>query len=259
MSKTNTPSQHWQAQAYADNARFAADYGVSLLDWLQAGKGERILDLGCGDGVLTQKIAATGAQVLGLDGSADLAAAAQRLGIHAVQGDGQQLAFEHEFDAVFSNAALHWMTDAQAVVQGVAKALKPGGRFVAEMGGSGNIAAIQTALQQALGARDLQARPCWYFPDADTYAALLMQNGFTVQKIMLFARPTPLPGGVAGWLATFAEPMLPAGLVPALQAQVLNEAAIAAEQYLPRDKQGAVLADYVRLRFAAVKATPGAV
>ncbi len=119
MSQANTPSQHWQAQSYADNARFVADYGVSLLDWLQADKGERILDLGCGDGVLTQKNRRLWRPKRSAWTAAPISAGCGAAFGHSCRaGRWQQLAFEHEFDAAFSNAALHWMTDAQAVVQG---------------------------------------------------------------------------------------------------------------------------------------------
>lgn len=113
------PSQHWNAQTYADNARFVADYGTSLIDWLAPQPQHRILDLGCGDGVLTRQIVASGATVMGVDGSADFVAAARAKGIDAVQADAHTLMFNAEFDAVFSNAALHWMTDADAVANNV--------------------------------------------------------------------------------------------------------------------------------------------
>lgn len=245
------PSQHWQADDYARHARFVSDYGNALLDVLQAQPHERVLDLGCGDGVLTAKIAASGCRVLGVDGSADLVAAARRLGVDAVQADGQRLAFDAEFDAVFSNAALHWMTDAPAVVSGLARALKPGGRLVAEFGGAGNIAVIQAALEQALAEQGLSAQPCWYFPTAAAYCTLLAQHGLSVLYCETYARPTPLPTGVAGWLAAFAAPMLPA-MSDSVRERVLTRAAEQAEAHLPREN-GLVLADYVRLRCVAVK------
>lgn len=246
----NSPSQHWQSDIYAENARFVADYGTPLVELLNPKADEYILDLGCGDGVLTRKIADYGSCVLGLDGSRALLETARANGVDAVWGDGQKLAFNQEFDAVFSNAALHWMTDAAAVVKGVARALKQGGRFVAEMGGAGNIAAIQTALEQALVEHGLRPRACWYFPDAEAYRVLLQQHGFAVRQIGLYGRPTPLPTGVAGWLEAFGDPMLPEGMDTAVRGQVFAQAARLAEQKLPKEN-GQTVADYVRLRFAA--------
>lgn len=248
-----SPSQHWQAQSYAEHARFVADYGTPLLELLSPQPHERILDLGCGDGVLTQQIAQTGCKVVGLDGSADFVAAARGLGIDAVLGDGQQLDFDQEFDAVFSNAALHWMVDAEAVVRGMARALKKGGRLVAEFGGEGNIATIQTALTESLAAHGLQPRPCWYFPSENAYRTLLEKHGFNVQHIGLYPRPTPLPTGMAGWLATFAAPILPANINNETRRQVLERTVAMVEQVLPKEN-GQTVADYMRLRVLAVKA-----
>lgn len=248
----NSPSQHWQSDIYAENARFVADYGTPLIELLNPKADEYILDLGCGDGVLTRKIAEYGSRVLGLDGSRALLETARANGIDAVWGDGQKLAFNQEFDAVFSNAALHWMTDAPVVVQGVARALRSGGRFVGEMGGCGNIAVIRTALSEALSAHGLQPRSCWYFPDAGEYRELLWQHGFTVHHIALYPRPTPLPTGVAGWLKAFGEPMLPEQIDDAVLAAVFARAAESAERQLP-SHDGQPVADYVRLRFVAQK------
>ncbi|WP_373754456.1 trans-aconitate 2-methyltransferase [Neisseria weixii] len=244
------PSQHWQPDVYQNNASFVAGYGAPLIDLLKPQAGESILDLGCGDGVLTRKIADSGCCVLGLDGSTALLEAAREKGIETVCGDGQKLDFDRQFDAVFSNAALHWMTDAAAVVKGVARALKKGGRFVAEMGGAGNIAAIQTALEQALAEYGLRPRACWYFPTAEAYRALLQQQGFAVRQIGLYERPTPLPTGVAGWLEAFGEPMLPEGVDKEMRGQIFAQAARLAEQKLPKEN-GQTVADYVRLRFEA--------
>ena len=171
--------------------------------------GERILDLGCGDGALTWKLIDAGATVVGVDASPAFVEAAREAGIDARLMDGQRLTFREEFNAVFSNAALHWMPDAAAAVRGVAMALRPGGRFVGEFGGHGNVAAICTAL---LSARRLNGLPAgtvpWYFPTVGEYERLLVEHGFTIEFIDLFARPTPLPTGMRGWLATFADPML---------------------------------------------------
>ena len=158
--------QHWDPERYARNARFVADLGVVLLDLLRPRPGERILDLGCGDGVLTEKIAAAGARVTAVDSSPEQIAAARARGLDSHVADGQALTFRSEFDAVFSNAAMHWMRDAEAVIDGVWQALVPGGRFVGEFGGAGNVARIQAALIAALDRRGLDGRSAdpWYFP-----------------------------------------------------------------------------------------------
>src|SRR5208337_4503768 len=143
---TRDPRQSWSAAGYDENARFVSDLGGEILAWLDPKPGERILDLGCGDGALTEKIAAAGSSVTGVDTSPEFLAAARRRGLDAREMDGQALSFASEFDAVFSNAALHWMTAPEAVLAGIARALKLGGRFVAEFGGHGNVAAIVTAM-----------------------------------------------------------------------------------------------------------------
>ena len=144
-SETAVLKQVWGAEKYEKNARFVSEMTADVLGWLAARPGERILDLGCGDGALTEKLVHSGADLTGADNSEALLAAARKRGVNVVFKDGQALDFEAEFDAVFSNAALHWMPRAEEVVRGVARALKPGGRFVAEFGGHGNVAAIITA------------------------------------------------------------------------------------------------------------------
>jgi trans-aconitate methyltransferase len=142
----------WNPQDYAANAGFVPALGTAALELLAPRAHEAILDLGCGDGVLTKRIAEAGADVLGVDSSEGMLAAARALGLTVERADGQALAFEGRFDAVFSNAALHWMPNQRAVADGVFRALKPGGRYVGECGGFGNIAAIRTALRAVLGA-----------------------------------------------------------------------------------------------------------
>src|SRR5271155_343629 len=143
-------SQNWDAGQYARQGRFVADLAGGVFDLLAPRAGERILDLGCGDGALTAKIVATGAQVVGVDSSPSMVEAALTRGLDARVVNGESLPFAAEFDAVFSNAALHWVRDQEAMLAGVHRALKPGGRFVAEMGGHGNIAAIRVALAAVL-------------------------------------------------------------------------------------------------------------
>jgi trans-aconitate methyltransferase len=244
-------AQSWSAEAYARNARFVADLGQPVIELLAPRPGERILDLGCGDGALTTKLVAAGATVVGADASAELVAAARALGLDARIADGQALVFGPEFDAVFSNAALHWMKQPDAVIDGVRRALRPGGRFVGEFGGHGNVAAIVTALVAALNARGLDgaARIPWFFPTPAEYSAKLEAQGFRVDSIGLVPRPTPLPTGMRGWLDTFANPLLD-GIAGAARTEILDEVEALLAPSL-RDQSGNWTADYVRLRFAA--------
>ena len=145
-------SQSWEAERYAAAAAFVPALGAPVVELLAPRPGERILDLGCGDGVLSETIAAAGVTVVGVDAGLDMIAAARARGLDARVMDGQNLAFTSEFDAVFSNAAIHWMRDQDAVLAGVRRALKPGGRFVAEMGGQNNTAAIIVAIAAVLAA-----------------------------------------------------------------------------------------------------------
>ena len=245
--------QSWDPERYARNARFVADLGMPVVELLAPQPGEHILDLGCGDGVLTEKLLALGCTVVGVDGSAAQVEAARARGLDARVMDAQHLRFEDEFDAVFSNAALHWMRRADDVIVGVWRALKPGGRFVAECGGHGCVATIAAALLAALerrGADGAAANP-WYFPTVEDYRARLQARGFHVSSIALIPRPTPLPGDITGWLETFAESftaVLPVGERPAFIAEVR-------EALRPKlcDAEGNWTADYVRLRFAARK------
>jgi len=247
------PKQTWDPERYARNARFVADLGAPVVELLASRAGERILDLGCGDGALTAKLAAMRCDVIGVDGSAAQVEAARKLGLDARVMDGENLSFVSEFDAVFSNAALHWMRNPEAVIAGVWRALRPAGRFVGEFGGHGCVAKIRKALVDALNLRgtDGEAAVPWYFPTVEEYSARLKKAGFSTDYIALIPRPTPLPGDVTGWLETFGESFtacLPPSERPAYIAEVR-------EALLPElsDAGGKWTADYVRLRFAAAK------
>ncbi|HLY36459.1 MAG TPA: methyltransferase domain-containing protein [Candidatus Binatia bacterium] len=245
-------SQRWDPERYARTARFVSDLGAPVLDILAPQPGERILDLGCGDGVLTAELVARGSVVVGVDASAAQVEAARRRGLDARVMAGERLAFDGEFDAVFSNAALHWMHDADAVITGVRRALRAGGRFVGELGGHGCVARIVAALRAALAAQGVDAEPIrqWYFPTEDEYRARLEAGGFRVDSIALFPRPTPLPGDIGDWLETFAGTFLAA----ARDRGALHEAVRATLAPALRDADGRWTADYIRLRFAATRA-----
>jgi SAM-dependent methyltransferase len=241
--------QTWSAADYGANARFVSDLGGPVLDLLAPRHGERILDLGCGDGALTEKIAAAGASVVGADPAPDFVAAAVARGLDARLLDAQALPFDAEFDAVFTNAVLHWIPDLDAALRGIRRALRPGGRFVGEFGGHGNVAAVSTALRAAARRYGVDARLPWHYPTADDFTRRLVAIGFLPSSVQLIPRPTPLASGMAAWLRTFAGPVF-----EQLPAEV-RDAALDETVDLLRcslcDEQGRWTADYVRLRFAA--------
>lgn len=246
-------TQSWNPERYARNAPYVAELGMPVVELLDPQPGERILDLGCGDGTLTEKLVAMGCEVVGVDASAEQIEGARARGLDVYVMDAQNLTFENEFDAVFSNAVLHWVKEADKVIAGVWQALKPGGRFVGEFGGQGNVETIKTALYQALERRgiDGDAANPWFFPAPDDYGPRLEAQGFKVSYIALIPRPTPLPGGIIPWLEVFAESY--SNAVPeADRADFINEVR---ETLRPKlsDSQGQWTADYVRLRFAAEK------
>ena len=254
MATTDTShTQTWDPADYARHARFVSDLGEAVVELLAPQAGERILDLGCGDGVLTKRLQDLGCTVVGVDSSAAQIAAARALGLDARVMSGDALAFAGEFDAIFSNAALHWMKDARAVTTGVWRALKPGGRFVAECGGHGCVARIEAALHGALARRGLDPRAVnpWLFATVAEYRGHLEAAGFVVEYAALIPRPTPLPGDILGWLETFAR-CFTAALPEAQRGDYLREVK---ESLRPQlcDAAGNWTADYVRLRFAARK------
>jgi len=249
-------AQAWDPARYAREAGFVSELGRPLLGLLAPREGERILDLGCGEGTLATEIAAAGCRVVAVDAAPEMVVAARARGVDARVADGEALAFDAEFDAVFSNAALHWMRAPDRAIDGVWRALVAGGRFVGELGGQGNVASIAGELERALARRDVDGRALnpWYFPSAAEYRQRLERRGFEIVHIERFERPTRLPGDIGAWLETFAGPFLaavPATERPALLAEV--RAALA-----PRlaDEHGCWHADYVRVRFVATK--PGA-
>ena len=235
----------WDAGDYAEHAAFVPALGAAILDRLAPRAGEDILDLGCGDGVLTQRIVAAGARVTGLDADEAMCAAARARGLDVVRGNGEALAYRQVFDAVFSNAALHWMLDGEAVARGVFAALRPGGRFVGECGGHGNVAAIRVAIRAVMERHGRVWREAQRYATAEDWTRTLERAGFADVEATLVGRPTPLPTGIAGWLRTFRSGFL----------HDAPESAIAEIETLLapmlRDAHGNWTADYVRLRFSA--------
>jgi SAM-dependent methyltransferase len=245
--------QDWDAASYERNAAFVAELGEPLVALLAPRAGQRVLDLGCGDGRLTLALQRAGCEVVAVDASASQVEAARRRGLDARVMDGQALDFEGEFDAVFSNAALHWMKRPDLVVPGVWKALRPGGRFVGELGAAGNVGAIVRALDDALRRRGrsfADLNPC-YYPTGPEYRARLEAAGFAVVTLEVFERPTPLPGDITAWLETFAGAFQSALPDPARAALFAELRAALAPALLEPD--GKWWVDYVRLRFHAVK------
>jgi len=245
-------SQNWDAAQYARQGRFVADLAGGVLDLLAPRPGERVLDLGCGDGVLSAKITATGAEVVGVDNSPSMVVAARALGLDARVANAESLPFAAEFDAVFSNAALHWIRDQEAMLAGVHRALKPGGRFVTEMGGHGNIAAIRVALaavfrQWGLDAYSLENN---FFPTPENYRVRLEAAGFSVEEIGLIPRPTPLSeSGMRGWLETFRRGLL--DQLPEQHREHAIDETVALLRPVLYSEENGWIADYVRLRFRA--------
>jgi trans-aconitate methyltransferase len=247
MSQTTS----WNPESYAKNARFVADLGEPLLQLLNPKPGELVLDLGCGDGALTEKIAGYGCKVIGVDSSFPQLQAAKQRDLTTVAMDGQGLGLKQCFDAVFTNAALHWMKQPSKVVVGIVNSLKPAGRFVGEFGGKGNVEKIRCALHAALRrhAIDPASIDPWYYPNPEEYSQLLSEAGFVVTYMELIPRPTRLPGDILGWLEIFAQPFTQA--VPESERTTfLKEVRGQLAGHL-RDGAGNWVADYVRLRFKA--------
>jgi trans-aconitate methyltransferase len=247
--------QTWDPETYGRAGAFVHQLAGGVVEWLNPQAGERILDLGCGDGQLTQRIGAAGAQVYGADLSPEMVAAARARAVEAEVANAEALPHaDASFDAVFSNAALHWVRDHEAMLRQVHRVLKAGGRFVAEMGGHGNIAAIRVALIAALARHGLADREDGvnYYPTPESYTRRLESAGFRVERMALIPRPTPLgEGGISTWLRTFRKGVIET-LPEPLRDTVIDETAALLSTAL-RDEDGNWTADYVRLRFVAVK------
>jgi 2-isopropylmalate synthase len=245
--------QQWDAEEYVNHASFVTALAGDVIELLNPQSGERILDVGCGDGELTAALQDKGCSLVGIDASVSMVESTKRRGLEAYVVDGQELDFHNEFDAVFSNAALHWLLQPEKVIKGVYEGLKAKGRFVAEFGGDGNIAALLKAMQDVFNEHEEfgQFKSPWFFPNTEEYKVLLEKEGFEVNIIELISRPTPLTSGISKWLEIFAEGIT-AHLTMEQRKIFIGLVEDKLRPILYSEKEGWV-ADYVRLRFDATK------
>ncbi|MEK4425108.1 methyltransferase domain-containing protein [Solibacillus sp. FSL K6-1523] len=247
----------WNAHLYDQKHDFVSKFGESLVEVLAPQENEWILDVGCGTGDLAQEIASHGAFVQGTDASQDMIRAAQQKypTIEFSTIEAAAMHFTNQFDAVFSNAALHWMKQQNKVIQNIYNALKPNGRFVAEMGGHGNIASIVGAIKESMSTLNYAYNEDyfpWYFPTIEEYETILETVGFTIETITLYERPTTLSGedGLRNWLKMFSHNILQ-DLIDFEKEQVYTKCEeILKPAYYQNDEW---IADYCRLRFVATK------
>jgi trans-aconitate 2-methyltransferase len=258
MTKAEKATEKWDAGLYSGKHAFVWEMAKDLVPLLAPKAGERILDVGCGTGQLTAKIAASGAEVVGVDRSPEMIEEARRRlpNLRFEVMDARELAFRKEFDGVFSNATLHWVKEPEKAVAGIARALKAGGRFVAEFGGKGNVEEVMAAFRRACSALGFEfsdeLNP-WYFPSVAEYAGLLEKHGLEVRQAMLFDRPTPLEDqerGLLTWLEMFGGAVL-SKVRQEMRAELLERVEREAKTELFRE--GRWVLDYRRLRVVAVK------
>lgn len=256
-SERGDSDEEWDSNAYDGSHSFVYEYGADVVELLDPKPGERILDVGCGTGHLTDRIADTGAEVVGIDQSAEMIETARKAypDREFRRADARDFDVDEQFEAVFSNAALHWIDEQDAVCEAVADALVPGGRYVAELGGSGNVERIVDAVAAEVSARGYEpATEPWYFPTVGQHATTLEAHGFEVRYARLFDRPTELEDGddgMAAWIGMFGDRLL-ADVPEPERPSVVDavEDRLRADLY---DADGGVwTADYRRLRFVAV-------
>ncbi len=248
MSNTNK----WNADKYKKHADFVSKLALPVIELLDPKENEKILDLGCGDGTLAVEIEKCNAQVVAVDLSESMVAKAQEKGIQAFVMSATELPFKNEFDAVFSNAVLHWIKDADTAIKKIYRSLKPKGRFIAEFGGYGNIKSLTDAMQQVFNEHKefgVFHNP-WFFPKDTEYKQLLEDNGFSVEYIELIPRPTKIDD-ISNWLDIFANGII-SHLTQEQQSLFKQEVREILKPKIYSDKDGWV-ADYVRLRLKAYK------
>jgi len=249
------PTNRWNTDSYDGSHSFVFEYGQDVVELLEPENGERILDLGCGTGHLSARIAESGADVVGLDASNEMVEKARETcpDCEFVNADARTFSFEEPFDAVFSNAVLHWIQDQDAVLDCISDALASGGRFVAELGGTGNVAAIVDTVRAVAADHGYNITNPWYFPTIGEYATNIESQGLETEYAVLFDRPTELengPDGLARWLGMFGD-----SLLAPIPEEERSAVVSAVEDRLRDDmyQDGTWIADYRRLRVVAVK------
>jgi trans-aconitate methyltransferase len=255
-TQSDETDDHWDGKLYQSTCSFVSDFGEELLDWLSPNPDETILDVGCGTGELTSKISNRGSIVSGLDSSSAMLDVAREEHPHLnfIHGDIVTFSGETPFDAVFSNAALHWIQQPEQAIQSIFANLRNGGRFVAEMGAKGNVESIRQALREELedAGYDPETLDPWYFPEPGEYLQLLRDRGFTVQRAKSFSRPTELLGdeGMRVWLTMFAEDFF-SPLTDRERKNIIASLLNRLRDSLYQDDRW--ILDYHRLRFKCVK------
>ena len=246
-------SNDWNADRYVKNAAFVSNYGSAIAELLGDIRGQRVLDLGCGDGRLTIQLAEKGASVTGIDSSKSMIDSAREKGLDAHVMDALEITYIAEFDSVFTNATLHWIPNHPLLASKVYAAIKPGGQFVGEFGGHGNVAAINTAIRATLAkfGFDWTGKKPVTYPSVQKFKFVLEEAGFAVSYIELIPRPTPLPTGIRGWIETFGSSFLTEA-EPTVQQEMISDIEALLAPAL-RDEFGNWTADYIRLRFVAQK------
>ena len=250
----STNGHKWEPKSYAEHAEYVYRFGEALLALIVPQENEIILDLGCGTGELSIAIEELGSEVLGIDSSPEMVTAARANGINAILMDAREMNFDNEFNGIISNAAIHWMSDIDKVLDGCYMALKVGGRFVGEFGGSGNVGKIISATVKyfenhpELGEFVMP----WYFPSVDEFSDELVNAGFFIEYIELFERPTPLPTGIRGWLITYYHGLM-SSFTEKQKEKFLNDISDMLKPDLYDEASSTWFADYVRLRFKALK------
>jgi len=248
----------WDASLYNDKHSFVFKYGEDLVDLLAPQKGERILDLGCGTGYLTNVIASSGAEVVGIDNSHEMIekAAKEYPALDFRIMPAEEFHFDESFDAIFSNAVLHWVMEKEKAIDCMYRNLKRSGRLVLEMGGKGNVEKIINALNEALAKRGFETNTellINYFPSIGEYTGLLEKRGFKVNYAAHFNRDTELAdkeNGIKDWIKMFRSPLL-----KDIDKDVVNEILEEVQESLRPTlfRNGKWYADYKRLRVVAIK------